>query len=400
MDDLIFSNGSLRLLKPEETLEWILPKFSDIGISRIANVTGLDRIGIPTWQAIRPKGITLCVSQGKGCTDEHAKVSAIMEATEFYCWENYCPTLNWKSHNDFLDENVIPLEEFADSIFAPVKDNIKQPWTKATELTSKKKYWVGYDLISMNRTNEYRHNIKWAYTSTNGLSSGNSIKEALLHAILELIERDSECCASYTMLNDGIPRPQIDYYSISELYLLNLIEKIQKNNCKVEVFQNPNEFGIYSFSAYIIDNNNLLFSNIGHGSHIYADIALSRAITEAAQGRITMLSGVREDNYRCDYRYIRDVANEINKRCEYEISISRKDKLQFPHRSNEKSLKIFLDDIVNKIKKEGFDKILFFDLTNHILKIPVVKVIIPGLCGYHRPLKKRIKKYRNWRNKV
>ena len=396
MNDLIYSCGSLRLKKAEETLAWVVPKFSDIGISRIAEVTGLDFIGIPTWQAIRPKGLTLCVSHGKGCTNLQAQVSAIMEATEFACWENYCPLPNWKAHHNFFDEKAISLEEFADSIFYPIKEDVVQPWTKVIEISSNDIYWIGYDLMSMKR-NSKNEKIKWAYTSTNGLASGNSIKEALLHAILELIERDSECCASFLMLNDKIPRIHIDSYSIDENYLSNLIDKIRVNSCSVEIFQNPNEFGIYSFSVYIVDKSNLLYSNIGHGAHFYSYIALSRAITEAAQGRITMISGSREDNFRCDYRYIKDVAKNINERCDYELSISKTKKINFKPELIETSLDIAMDNIISRIKNNGFNKILFADLTDEKIQVPVVKVLIPGLCGYHRPLKKRIQQYRDCR---
>src|SRR4026208_580587 len=52
------------------------------GITRLAEVTGLDRIGIPVCMAVRPNSKTLAVSQGKGLSDAAAQASAIMEAAE------------------------------------------------------------------------------------------------------------------------------------------------------------------------------------------------------------------------------------------------------------------------------------------------------------------------------
>jgi ribosomal protein S12 methylthiotransferase accessory factor len=39
-----------------------------MGVTRIANVTGLDRIGIPVAIAVRPNSRSVSVAQGKGQT--------------------------------------------------------------------------------------------------------------------------------------------------------------------------------------------------------------------------------------------------------------------------------------------------------------------------------------------
>src|SRR5687768_18616303 len=76
--------GTVRYRDPADTLAWIRPLLPAFGITRIANVTGLDRIGIPVWMCIRPDARCLSVSQGKGVTDELAQISAIMESIELY----------------------------------------------------------------------------------------------------------------------------------------------------------------------------------------------------------------------------------------------------------------------------------------------------------------------------
>src|SRR5439155_960795 len=55
-----------------------------IGITRVANITGLDRIGIPVVTVCRPNARSLSVSQGKGVTLAAARASGLMEATELY----------------------------------------------------------------------------------------------------------------------------------------------------------------------------------------------------------------------------------------------------------------------------------------------------------------------------
>ena len=53
-----------------------------MGITRLANITGLDRIGIPVAIAVRPNSRSVSVSQGKGYDLPQAMASALMEACE------------------------------------------------------------------------------------------------------------------------------------------------------------------------------------------------------------------------------------------------------------------------------------------------------------------------------
>jgi hypothetical protein len=74
--------GSLsgqRARKPDKTYATVAPHLPACGISRAASVTGLDALGVPTWVAVRPNGLILQVSNGKGLTDAAARISAVME---------------------------------------------------------------------------------------------------------------------------------------------------------------------------------------------------------------------------------------------------------------------------------------------------------------------------------
>jgi len=55
---------------------------SRMGITRLGNITGLDRIGIPVAVAVRPNSRSVSVSQGKGLELAQAMASALMEACE------------------------------------------------------------------------------------------------------------------------------------------------------------------------------------------------------------------------------------------------------------------------------------------------------------------------------
>src|SRR3954463_14012388 len=80
----VFRAGTHRVTSPDETLARVPPLLPEMGITRIANVTGLDRIGIPVVMVCRPNARTLSVSQGKGLTLAAAKVSGVMESIELH----------------------------------------------------------------------------------------------------------------------------------------------------------------------------------------------------------------------------------------------------------------------------------------------------------------------------
>src|SRR5947209_4551762 len=70
-----FRAGTHRVATPEETLAWVLPKARQMGITRIANVTGLDVVGLPVVAVMRPNSKSIAVAQGKGLSLAAAKVS-------------------------------------------------------------------------------------------------------------------------------------------------------------------------------------------------------------------------------------------------------------------------------------------------------------------------------------
>src|SRR5207249_2958495 len=74
--------GTHRTVPPAETVARLRPLMAGFGITRLADVTGLDRIGLPVFQAIRPLSRSVSVAQGKGLTADAARASALMEAVE------------------------------------------------------------------------------------------------------------------------------------------------------------------------------------------------------------------------------------------------------------------------------------------------------------------------------
>src|SRR5882724_3967893 len=75
-------HGTHRTVSPAETLARVTPLLPAMGITRVANVTGLDRIGVPVAMVYRPNARSIAVSPGKGLTLDAARCSGVMESIE------------------------------------------------------------------------------------------------------------------------------------------------------------------------------------------------------------------------------------------------------------------------------------------------------------------------------
>src|SRR5271157_4810353 len=84
-----YNDETQRAAPLDLTLARIEPKIPAAGITRVAEITSLDRIGIPVFSCIRPtaEAGAITVYNGKGATVEESRISAIMEGIERYSSE-------------------------------------------------------------------------------------------------------------------------------------------------------------------------------------------------------------------------------------------------------------------------------------------------------------------------
>ena len=114
-----FVEGTHRVCSPRETLAAHVPKMKAMGITRLADVTGLDFIGLPVYMAVRPNSRGLAVSQGKGLDREAAKAGALMESIEGWHAERIVAPLRHESYaalrraERVVDVTRLPLERGA-----------------------------------------------------------------------------------------------------------------------------------------------------------------------------------------------------------------------------------------------------------------------------------------------
>jgi ribosomal protein S12 methylthiotransferase accessory factor len=290
-------SGTHRALAPAETLRRIEPLFPVVGITRLADVTWLDEIGVPVFQAVRPASWTLSVSQGKGLTPDLAKVSAAMESIESWHAERVEPGDTVAAVADMERECGYRVRDLALEPRHHLRPGLQLRWTRARRLDGGADTYLPSDCLRL----DGRVRPVWApplfVLSSNGLASGNTFTEAALHGLYEVVERDALSRAetadpTYLDLTtvDGPAAGVLEQFAAADI------------DVRVEVLPSPT--GLACFRASIWSEMfPVLFA--GAGTHLDRDVALCRALTEAAQSRVTEIAAARDDLTAGAYRRAR-----------------------------------------------------------------------------------------------
>ncbi|SEH00207.1 ribosomal protein S12 methylthiotransferase accessory factor [Nonomuraea solani] len=289
MSEKTLTRGTHRLVPPEETWRRIEPTFAERGITRVADVTGLDDVGIPVCLAVRPDAHSLSVSQGKGLTLELARVSAAMEAIEVSHAEQAVPDL--RAPASALPELGYRLTDLDLARPSLVSDRLPLDWTAARWLRSGRATWVPLDYVRISSLVGPGWTVPLFRSSSTGLAGGNSRDEAIVHALCEIIERDA-VARSHDLPFDR--RPWLDLGTVGDPGCRWLLERYRSGSNAVFVFDATHDLGVPCYEAHIWSPSlPVLFR--GSGCHLDPAVALSRALTEAAQVRLATISGSRED---------------------------------------------------------------------------------------------------------
>jgi YcaO-like protein with predicted kinase domain len=290
--------GTVREIAAKETFARLKPILPEFGITRLANITGLDTIGIPVWTVVRPLGRSLSVSQGKGMSQELAMVSGIMESIEVFHAEQRRPLpTTRKLFECKRDSSFIFPHRLVIRSDAKLSGSRSIPWVKGEDLFDQSQKWIPAELFDLDFSKRAAEPI--FLTSSNGLASGNSRTEAIVHGLCEVIERDQTSFWSVEQeeLESKINR-RVIIQSIKDPVCQPLLEKCVSAGLEIFVWHISVNIDIPVFTCTIADRRNKTpypQQATGYGCHPIATIALARAITEAAQSRLTHISGLRED---------------------------------------------------------------------------------------------------------
>ena len=300
-DELTLVPGQMRVRPLVATLRIATLAARSCGVTRLADCTGLDVIGIPTFQAVRPTARSLSVSQGKGLTPTAAMISGLLEAVELSVAESLQP----RGPETLLASLGREAEHIWSATPRPrlaITVDRKRPhtWITGRDLRSGAACPIPFDLLSLDLTRPTPVDVR---ASTAGLACGNSLAEAKVGALAELLEHDFD--AHWRDLPPLEKRAvEIDLASISDALVAATLTRISSAGRTARLWSIGQPWNVAAFFCVISDGprcNTTLPPAAGTGCHADRTIAALRAILEAAQTRITLIAGARDDLTMADY---------------------------------------------------------------------------------------------------
>jgi YcaO-like protein with predicted kinase domain len=380
--------GTHRTLAPADTIARAKPWLSRMGITRVANVTGLDRIGIPVAMAVRPNSRSVSVSQGKGQSKELAFASAIMEAAEIWHAEELGARIHFARRCDLAASGA----KVVDPATLPgtghcLPDDMPIGWIEGIDLLAETQCWVPAELVHTDYTLPAPPGSGFFLASTNGLASGNNLWEAISAACCEVVERDAVALwhARPPQARAGY---RLDLGSVGDPGCAALLDRYAAAGMRVRVWNVTSDIGIPAFLCWIRETDTtaatLQHTSAGAGCHPDPTVALSRALTEAAQTRLNVIVGARDD-LPTDYvvpaaamvgPVILDVLGAgVPERC-------------FDATAGMRSVDL-AEDVrweLSQLHGAGIGRAVLVDLTHAEIGIAVARLIVPGLeCDCHHP---------------
>jgi len=359
-----------------------------MGITRVANVTGLDSIGIPVAMVCRPNSRSVAVSQGKGVDYLSAQVSGLMEASELYHAETITLPLRLCSYEELrYQHNVVEVNRLPTTDRSPFHPNLRVLWCEGRDLFSGQKMFAPYEMVHTNYTLPFVDRHRCFPATSNGLASGNCTIEAISHAFCEIIERD----ATTLWMLQGEKKFEInrvDPASVDDPVCQNLFSRIAAAGISIGIWDITSDVGIAAFACSLIpqENSDMWECPVseGFGCHPNRQIALLRALTEAAQARLTIIAGSRDDFWRVSYDEFLDPekAKALRRYLETVTPTHRfTDAPNFMHETFEEDVALELASL----SKVGVCQAIVVDLTKPVFGLPVIRAIVPGLEGGFDP---------------
>lgn len=376
------TTGAHRTVPPEATLERVRPFLRAMGITRVADVTGLDTIGVPVVMVSRPNARSLSVSQGKGLTLAAAQASGVMESVEHFHAEHIELPVKLLGFEELSrSHRVVDVTTLPRLSVGAFRRGLRTLWIEGRSLESGLSTWVPYEMVHTNYALPLPPGSGSFLMSSNGLASGNHPLEAVSHGISELIERDASTL--FHLSGEAYQQSRlVDLSTVDDPACRRILDLYAEAGVDVFVWETTSDVEVPCFWCDIVDSEPHLGRPIGPmsgmGCHPSRAVALLRALTEAAQSRLTMIAGVRDD---VTYR-------SRGPQAVVDVAIAHRDRrrAEVPGRTFQEAPTFestrLADDVRHlreRLSAVGIPEIVVVDLTRQDFGIPVVRVLVPGL---------------------
>jgi ribosomal protein S12 methylthiotransferase accessory factor len=370
-------DGSHRTQAPARTLRRARRLMAPLGITRLADLTGLDSIGIPVFTAVRPNGKALSTSQGKGLAADAAAASALMESIETWHAENVALPRRHRGARDFAAGEAIDVGRLPRN--RRIDRAARRAWVEGWDLLAGRPRWVPLEAVTLDTTFAADRAPDFD-VSSNGLASGNHLLEAIVHGLCEVIERDAEA-----RWRASRGRRRIDLAGVRDPGCRALLARFAAAGVFVAAFDLTSDLGVPVIGAMAMEDPGepawrALGLYQGFGCHLDPAIALGRALTEAAQTRVTYIAGSRDDFFPFDYD--RATAPEVLAPiwAELHAPVARRDRVELASLPTlaGPSFEADLARLLERLGRGGVRQCVAVDLSRAEHGVPVVKVLVPG----------------------
>lgn len=378
-----------RCVPLDVTLELIPRLRASYGITRVADITRLDRVGIPTFCAIVPNSPALIsVYAGKGTTNAAARISAVFEAVERQVAAlPGVPTRRERVSRicESLDLDRLGLKASARESYVDCVEGVDLLCRQMilVPLAAVQNPWFGEPIFPA--------------STSNGLAAGNTSLEATYHALCEVIER--HVWSLYHLRCELFPRMLLgfdagDFGLASELRtptgnaavdaLLQQLTDATGLRVRIMYLDDP-ELPPVMLASVVEERSAPPMSHIGLGCSLSPAHAAIRAIAEAAQSRLTDIQGAREDTLRVDDGRLSSIPEHTRRLGQppencwfYDVPARAVALDSIPDTSTE-DLAEDVKRIVAGLRRSGVSSAATVDLSPPDAPVKVVRAIVPEL---------------------
>lgn len=361
------------------------------GVTRVTDITRLDRIGMPVFAAIRPQGVpgSLCVHAGKGATSLDAEIGAWMEAIEYACSEPDASPVTAQSvlPQDILDGNLRPdaILDFCPRMGAAIERDVPLAAVFAEDVFSSKTFAIPAECVFV--PFDAADSPSYFGYSTTGIGAGFTRLDAMVHGLNEVIERDILSfhalreSALLRVFQNGEPDDSLpescrklcaDIHAAGLRLLVRYLDNTYELPCFQVLLDDPEELS-------------LLLLNGGSCCHPHREVALLGAIREAVQSRLSVIHGGRDDletrAARLQDRSPEEQLQHKNQTLDRWRTASQVVSFNaLSEAANPATDTVELWEILAaKVREQGLRHIFVVSFTEPSAAIPVVKVVVPGM---------------------
>ncbi|MBU2704455.1 YcaO-like family protein [Zooshikella marina] len=318
--------------------------------------------------------VQICL--GKGISIEQAKVSGLCEALErsaalyqgnepkifakpaqlekrYYTYQQLAP-YSEDQYAQFVDPHY---PKMLQKHRVKLYNNSTIHWLPTWSLTSEERVYVPFTCCFSNTPLPEEQYGRW---NSNGCAAGNTLEEAILQGLYELIERDATAIWWY----NRIPSPAFDAQCFNQKHM-QLIHSTLNSTHRFWVLDITTDIEVPVMAAIAQDKKTSSYC-LGFGCHLQPQLAAQRALTELCQ-----LIPIRENNAApFDFNAIQPASYLHPGQHRHSMK---------PFAQSSGDIKQDILNIVRKLKALNFET-LVLNYSRADLPINTAKVFVPGLC--------------------